>query len=60
MPSRSRSSDLKDVVSRYPWDAQLDRLVWELREVSDAFARHWATQTAAAQHTTDRKTMGGC
>ncbi|MET7520594.1 helix-turn-helix transcriptional regulator [Streptomyces sp. NPDC005480] len=48
-------ADLKDAVSRYPRDAQLDRL--ELREVSDTFARHWATQTAVAQHTTDRKTI---
>jgi hypothetical protein len=50
-------ADLKDAVSRYPRDAQLDRLVQELREVSDAFAYHWATQTAAAQHTTDRKAI---
>jgi transcriptional regulator with XRE-family HTH domain len=50
-------ADLKDAVSRYPRDVQLDRLVQELREVSDAFAHHWATQTAAAQHTTDRKTI---
>ncbi|MGW7086775.1 helix-turn-helix transcriptional regulator [Streptomyces sp. NPDC054871] len=50
-------ADLKDAMSRYPKDAQLDRLVQELREVSDAFAHHWATQTAAAQHTTDRKTI---
>ena len=50
-------ADLKDAVSRYPADAQLGRLVRELREVSDAFARLWATQTAAIQHTTDRKTI---
>lgn len=50
-------ADLKDAVSRYPGDAQLDRLVQELRGVSDAFAHHWATQTTAAQHTTDRKTI---
>ncbi|WP_326687293.1 MULTISPECIES: helix-turn-helix transcriptional regulator [unclassified Streptomyces] len=50
-------ADLKDAVSRYPADAQLDRLVRELREVSEAFARQWATETAAAQHTTDRKTI---
>ncbi|MFD6597772.1 helix-turn-helix transcriptional regulator [Streptomyces coelicoflavus] len=50
-------ADLKDAVSRYPRDVQLDRLVRELREVSDAFAHRWATQTAAAQHTTDRKTI---
>ncbi|WP_328409934.1 helix-turn-helix transcriptional regulator [Streptomyces violaceus] len=50
-------ADLKDAVSRYPGDAQLDRLVQELRGVSDAFARHWATQTTAARHTTDRKTI---
>ncbi|WP_371778681.1 helix-turn-helix transcriptional regulator [Streptosporangium subroseum] len=49
-------ADLKDAVSRYPADAQLDRLVHDLRGVSDAFARHWATGTAA-QHTTDRKTI---
>jgi MmyB-like transcription regulator ligand binding domain len=50
-------ANLKDAVSRYPADAHLDRLVHDLRGVSDAFARHWATQTAAAQHTTDRKTI---
>jgi transcriptional regulator with XRE-family HTH domain len=50
-------ADLKDAASRYPADAQLDRLVQELRAGSDAFAHHWATQTAAAQHTTDRKTI---
>jgi transcriptional regulator with XRE-family HTH domain len=50
-------ADLKDAVSRYPADAQLDRLVQELRETSDAFAHHWVRQTAAAQHTTDRKTI---
>ncbi|MGW7728732.1 helix-turn-helix transcriptional regulator [Streptomyces canus] len=50
-------ADLKDAVSRYPRDAQLDRLVHELRGVSDAFARHWATQATAAQHTSDRKTI---
>lgn len=50
-------ADLKDAVSRYPRDAQLDRLVRDLREASDAFAHHWAAQTAAAQHTTDRKTI---
>ncbi|MEU5091296.1 helix-turn-helix transcriptional regulator [Streptomyces sp. NPDC021356] len=50
-------ADLKDAASRYPKDAQLDHLVQELREASDAFAHHWATPTAAAQHTTDRKTI---
>ncbi|MGW6400378.1 helix-turn-helix transcriptional regulator [Streptomyces sp. NPDC055134] len=50
-------ADLKDAVSRYPADAQLDRLVQELREISDAFAHHWAMRTGAAQHTTDRKTI---
>ncbi|MBT3155560.1 helix-turn-helix domain-containing protein [Streptomyces sp. CHD11] len=50
-------ADLKDAASRYPADAQLDRLVQELRAGSDAFADRWATQTAAAQHTTDRKTI---
>jgi hypothetical protein len=50
-------ADLKDAVSRWPADAQLDRLVQELRATSDAFAHHWVTQTAAAQHTTDRKTI---
>ncbi|MFH8658931.1 helix-turn-helix transcriptional regulator [Streptomyces afghaniensis] len=50
-------ADLKDAVSRYPADAQLDRLVRELRETSGAFAHHWAARTAAAQHTTDRKTI---
>ncbi|MFE0808520.1 helix-turn-helix transcriptional regulator [Streptomyces sp. NPDC058794] len=48
-------ADLKDAVSRYPADAQLDRLVRELRETSPVFARHWATRTYAAPHTTDRK-----
>ncbi|MFI8952239.1 helix-turn-helix transcriptional regulator [Streptomyces sp. NPDC053750] len=50
-------ADLKDAVSRYPADAQLDRLVQELRGMSDAFAHHWATQTSATPHTTDRKTI---
>ncbi|WP_411149067.1 transcriptional regulator [Streptomyces sp. A30] len=50
-------ADLKDAASRCPGDAQLDRLVTELRETSGTFARHWATQTAAVQHTTDRKTI---
>jgi len=50
-------ADLKDTVSRYPADAQLDGLVRELRAISDAFAHHWAMRTAAAQHTTDRKTI---
>ncbi|WP_030614535.1 helix-turn-helix transcriptional regulator [Streptomyces fulvoviolaceus] len=50
-------ADLKEAVSRYPGDAQLDRLVRELRETSDAFAHHWAVETSAAQHTTDRKTI---
>ncbi|MFJ2102792.1 helix-turn-helix transcriptional regulator [Streptomyces anulatus] len=35
-------ADLKDAVSRYPRDTRLDRLVRELREVSGAFAHHWA------------------
>ncbi|MEV0638351.1 helix-turn-helix transcriptional regulator [Streptomyces sp. NPDC050619] len=50
-------ADLKDAVSRYPADAELDRLVRGLREESDTFAHHWATQTAAVQHITDRKTI---
>ncbi|MBC9724776.1 helix-turn-helix domain-containing protein [Streptomyces sp. TRM68367] len=50
-------ADLKDTVSRYPGDAQLGRLVRELRETSGTFARHWAAATAAAEHTTDRKTI---
>ncbi|WP_097872304.1 helix-turn-helix transcriptional regulator [Streptomyces sp. rh34] len=50
-------ADLKEAVSRYPRDTRLDRLVGELREMSDAFARHWAAPTAAVQHTTDRKTI---
>ncbi|MEU1805021.1 helix-turn-helix transcriptional regulator [Streptomyces sp. NPDC019937] len=50
-------ADLKDAVSRYPGDVQLDRLVNELRSVSDAFAHHWSTKTAAVQHTTDQKTI---
>ncbi|WP_328657490.1 helix-turn-helix transcriptional regulator [Streptomyces sp. NBC_00334] len=50
-------ADLKDALSRYPGDARLDRLVRELRDVSDAFARLWATRTAATPHATDRKTI---
>lgn len=50
-------ADLKEAVSRYPADIQLDRLVRELRETSDAFAHHWATQTPGARRTTDRKTI---
>ncbi|MFG2716846.1 helix-turn-helix transcriptional regulator [Streptomyces sp. NPDC048416] len=50
-------ADLKDAVSRYPADAQLDRLVRELRAISEAFTHHWATQTTAVPHTTDRKTI---
>jgi len=50
-------ADLKDAVSRYPADARLERLVHDLREESDTFAHLWATRTAAAQHTTDRKTI---
>jgi transcriptional regulator with XRE-family HTH domain len=50
-------ADLKDAVSRYPTDSELDRLVRELREISDAFAHHWHTETTAAQHTSDRKTI---
>ncbi|GAA2656700.1 helix-turn-helix transcriptional regulator [Streptomyces lunalinharesii] len=50
-------ADLKDAVSRYPTDSRLDHLVQELRETSDAFAHHWATQTVATQHTNDRKTI---
>ncbi|CAL9330275.1 hypothetical protein SUDANB151_00055 [Streptomyces sp. enrichment culture] len=59
-PDASEASivaDLKDAVSRYPADARLDRLVRELRGTSDAFAHHWATQTSATPHTTDRKTI---
>ncbi|MDN3247534.1 helix-turn-helix transcriptional regulator [Streptomyces mutabilis] len=48
-------ADLKDAVSRYPADRQLDRLVRELRECSPVFAHHWATRTTAAPHTTDCK-----
>lgn len=50
-------ADLKEATSRYPADPQLDRLVRELKQISDAFAHLWATRTAAAQHTTDRKTI---
>ncbi|GHF16564.1 transcriptional regulator [Amycolatopsis deserti] len=50
-------ADLKDAVSRYPLDARLDRLVRELRETSGAFARYWATETAAAVHSSERKTI---
>ncbi|MGW0566585.1 helix-turn-helix domain-containing protein [Streptomyces tauricus] len=50
-------ADLKDAVSRYPQDVQLDRLVQELRALSDAFARHWDTETAATLHSSSRKTV---
>ncbi|PPS90881.1 helix-turn-helix transcriptional regulator [Streptomyces sp. MH60] len=50
-------ADVKDSASRYPADARLGRLVHDLREQSAVFAHHWATQTSAAQHTTDRKTI---
>ncbi|GAA2725010.1 helix-turn-helix transcriptional regulator [Actinocorallia aurantiaca] len=50
-------ADLKDAASRYPADARLARLVQDLRETSDVFARLWATETESAQHTTDRKTI---
>ncbi|MFD8089490.1 helix-turn-helix transcriptional regulator [Streptomyces malaysiensis] len=50
-------ADLKDATSRYPADGRLERLVRDLRAESDAFARHWATRPAAAQHTADRKTI---
>ncbi|MGW1028490.1 helix-turn-helix transcriptional regulator [Streptomyces sp. NPDC002577] len=49
-------ADLKDAASRYPADAPLDRLVQELRDVSEVFAHYWDTG-AAAQHTTDQKTL---
>jgi transcriptional regulator with XRE-family HTH domain len=49
-------ADLKDAVSRYPADVQLDRLVQDLRGVSEVFAHYWATGTEA-QHTTDQKTL---
>ncbi|MEZ3178725.1 helix-turn-helix transcriptional regulator [Streptomyces pimonensis] len=50
-------ADLKEAVSQYPGDPGLDRLVRELREASGAFARYWATETAAG-HTSERKTVG--
>ncbi|WAU86423.1 hypothetical protein O1Q96_27405 [Streptomyces sp. Qhu-G9] len=34
-------ADLKDAMPRYSQDAQLERLVQELRHASDAFAHHW-------------------
>ncbi|MBO8184758.1 helix-turn-helix transcriptional regulator [Streptomyces spirodelae] len=49
-------ADLRDAASRYTADARLARLVHDLRETSEAFARFWSTG-AAAQHTTDRKTI---
>lgn len=49
-------ADLKDAVPRYPAGGRLDRLVQDLREESEAFAHHWATQTTAAPHVSDRKT----
>ncbi|MFF2411736.1 helix-turn-helix transcriptional regulator [Streptomyces sp. NPDC058092] len=50
-------ADLKDAAIRYPADVHLHRLVQDLRTESNAFAQHWSTQTAATQHTTDRKTI---
>ncbi|GAA2099935.1 helix-turn-helix transcriptional regulator [Streptomyces albiaxialis] len=50
-------ADLKDAVSRYPGDARLARLVSDLCEASEAFARRWTTATAAVQHTSERKTI---
>lgn len=50
-------ADLRDAVSRYPADGRLDQLVQDLREESEVFARHWATQTTAAPHVSDRKTV---
>ena len=50
-------ADLKDAASRYPADAQLERLVRDLRGVSDAFTRLWATEAAAVPHATERKTV---
>ncbi|MGP3974778.1 helix-turn-helix transcriptional regulator [Streptomyces sp. 8N114] len=49
-------ADLKDAASRYPADAQLDRLVRELRESSEAFGHYWATATPMP-HATERKTI---
>lgn len=49
-------ADLKDAVSRYPADTRLDRLVQELRDGSDAFARRWATATPT-EHVTERKAI---
>ncbi|WP_221352706.1 helix-turn-helix transcriptional regulator [Streptomyces beigongshangae] len=50
-------ADLRDAVSRYPADARLERLVRELRETSEDFARHWATRTAAVPHASAAKTI---
>ncbi|TCP50753.1 helix-turn-helix protein [Tamaricihabitans halophyticus] len=49
-------ADLKDAVSRYPADGQLDRLVQHLRAESKAFAHHWVTEFAA-RHTSEQKTF---
>lgn len=49
-------ADLKDAVSRYPADARLNRLVRDLRVESEAFARHWVTESAA-QHTSEQKVI---
>ncbi|WP_106396649.1 helix-turn-helix transcriptional regulator [Actinocorallia populi] len=50
-------ADLKEAVSRYPADTRLTHLVQDLRETSGVFAHLWNTETAAAQHATDRKTI---
>lgn len=49
-------ADLKDAVSRYPADAQLERLVRDLRGVSDAFTHLWAKATATP-HVSEWKTI---
>ncbi|WP_084533804.1 helix-turn-helix transcriptional regulator [Nocardia fusca] len=50
-------ADLRDAVARYPADSELDGLVQGLCAQSADFARLWATGTAAAPHTSERKTI---
>nr|WP_281176273.1 hypothetical protein [Pseudonocardia acaciae] len=49
-------ADLRDAASRYPSDARLRRRVQGLLGSSGAFARYWATATAAP-HAGERKTI---
>ncbi|MEV6258824.1 helix-turn-helix transcriptional regulator [Nocardia sp. NPDC051929] len=49
-------ADLKEAISRYPKDRQLQSLVHDLTTTSDTFAHLWATSTVS-RHTSNRKTI---